>query len=407
MTTWQDRQPQTRREARQSERSHEPDGQQNPQQNTLSRRAGTAEPTPGGETPQLVTPYTGVVDTVGPVVPEAQAAPRSDFDSLLARPPVPNYQANTFNGARIATQPTLSSGGPGTGASAVPVASNHVPAAAPQHEPRPSSFAPRPSTPEPPSQSQETTTRPEPALSDVVPERTLTRRELRAMLAAQEEEAAAGRKLDERPLSDSIGAVVPVAHPIAPAPDPASGPLLSDAPASAERAPEEDTPVPSQLPAGHWSLDIDVEDDADDQSFDQLLSRGVGAGGVPTTTNALILPSIPQQPGNPVPLTTGEVLVTGSIDLPRSMGQTGAHPGRIDSSMVDRLLDQVDESTPATNAQPIRASQAVSTHTSTRGVMTPPRRRGISVPTVLAITAAVLALGVLGLFIGGYIFKIF
>ena len=41
------------------------------------------------------------------------------------------------------------------------------------------------------------------------------------------------------------------------------------------------------------------------------------------------------------------------------------------------------------------------------GSLTPPKQGGLNMPTVLAITAAVLALGVIGLFIGGYIFKIF
>ena len=206
-----------------------------------------------------------------------------------------------------------------------------------------------------------------------VPERTLTRRELRALLAAQA--AARGEQFDELPES------------------------------STDDAHSADAVAP-QPPIGHWSLDIDVEDDADDQSFDQVLSRGVGAGGVPTTTNALILPMIPQQGGDSNPIASGEMLVTGSIDLP-SLGDTGAHPNLLDSPDVDRLLDQVDDAHPATSAQPVRASRAVSTHTSTRDTLTPPKQGGLNVPTVLAITAAVLALGVIGLFIGGYIFKIF
>lgn len=207
-----------------------------------------------------------------------------------------------------------------------------------------------------------------------VPERTLTRRELRALLAAQA--AARGEQVDESPESST------------------DDDHIADA-------------VTPQPPIGHWSLDIDVEDDADDQSFDQVLSRGVGAGGVPTTTNALILPMIPQQGvDGGAPIVTGEMLVTGSIDLP-SLGDTGAHPNLLDSPDVDRLLDQVDDAHPATSAQPVRASRAVSTHTSTRDTLTPPKQGGLNVPTVLAITAAVLALGVIGLFIGGYIFKIF
>ncbi|AMB58443.1 hypothetical protein [Microterricola viridarii] len=218
-------------------------------------------------------------------------------------------------------------------------------------------------------------------LLEAMPERTLTRRELRILLAAQA--AAQSAAQDQTNTGDEADSA----------------------------APESDTshtaPVLPQPPIGHWSLDIDVEDDADDQGFDQVLSRGVGAGGVPTTTNALILPLIPQQSGDvPAPLASGEMLVTGSIDLP-SLGDTGAHPHRLDSAEVDRLLDQVDDAAPSTSALPVRASKAVSTHTSTRDTLTPPKQGGVNMPTILAITAAVLALGVIGLFIGGYIFKIF
>jgi hypothetical protein len=166
-------------------------------------------------------------------------------------------------------------------------------------------------------------------------------------------------------------------------------------------------------PIGHWS--VDREDDShieaigrrDDQTFDDLMGRGVGAGGIPTTTNALILPSVPRQgPGGPI-TSTGEIMITGSIDLPRSLGSTGQHPNLFDSSEMDRMLDQLDEGGHHNDVAPVSASRAVSTHTSTRGVMTPPRKRGASLPTVLAITAAVLAIGVLSLFVVGYALNIY
>ena len=65
---------------------------------------------------------------------------------------------------------------------------------------------------------------------------------------------------------------------------------------------------------------------------------------MPTTTNALILPSLPDQGplGNQI-ANAGEIIATGSIDLPRSYGATGVHPSQIDSSDVDRLFDQVED----------------------------------------------------------------
>jgi hypothetical protein len=166
-------------------------------------------------------------------------------------------------------------------------------------------------------------------------------------------------------------------------------------------------------PIGHWSVDRDDDSHIeaigrrDDQTFDDLVGRGIGSGGIPTTTNALILPAIPRQgPSGPI-TSTGEIMITGSIDLPRSLGATGQHPNLFDSSEMDRMLDQLDEGGHHNDVAPVSASRAVSTHTSTRGVMTPPRKRGASLPTVLAITAAVLAIGVLSLFVVGYAFNIY
>jgi hypothetical protein len=138
------------------------------------------------------------------------------------------------------------------------------------------------------------------------------------------------------------------------------------------------------------------------------MNQGVSAGGIPTTTNALILPSIPHQGNTSGPLTsTGEIMITGSIDLPRSLGETGVHPNVYDSSEMDRMLDQLDEGGHRNGIVPVSASRAVSTHASTRGVMAPPKQRGLTLPTVLTVTVGVLAVGVLALFAVGYFLHIF
>ena len=234
--------------------------------------------------------------------------------------------------------------------------------------------------------------------------RTLTRRELRALQAA----ASASTGENETNAADagqSIPAVVPAA--------PASRASSTGEAAAAEPAPVDTGSTGLNPPLGHWSVDNDDDGHIqqigrrDDQSFDDLVGRGVGAGGIPTTTNALILPAIPRQ-GTAGPITsTGEIMITGSIDLPRSLGATGQLPNLFDSSEMDRMLDQLDEGGHHNDVAPVSASRAVSTHTSTRGVMTPPRKRGASLPTVLAITAAVLAIGVLSLFVIGYAFNIY
>ena len=238
-----------------------------------------------------------------------------------------------------------------------------------------------------------------PAAAD--PGRTLTRREFRALQIAAS--ASAG---------DTEAAAE---EPIAPAPVQAA----AATPRSASRVelPVDDAPAAGlHPPVGHWSVDREddthqdgAHQDASHQggTFEDLVGRGIGAGGIPTTTNALILPAIPRQGTAGPIMSTGEIMITGSLDLPRSLGATGQLPNLFDSSEMDRMLDQLDEGGHHNDVAPVSASRAVSTHTSTRGVMTPPRKRGASLPTVLAITAAVLAIGVLSLFVIGYAFHIY
>ncbi|SDK72976.1 hypothetical protein SAMN05216282_11193 [Cryobacterium psychrotolerans] len=207
------------------------------------------------------------------------------------------------------------------------------------------------------------------------PERTLTRRQLRAIKAAEsgEPEATDGEDVSPDAETHTTGGLNP--------------------------------------PVGHWSLDRgdDHTPTVDEgQTFDQFMSRGTGGSGSPTTTSALILPSIPLQGSSSGPLTsTGEILITGSYDLPRSLGSTGHHPGNFDSSDMDQSDDHDDAGGYNSTVAPVSASRAVSTHASNRGLVAPPQKSGNSLPTVLAITAAVLAVGVLALFVLGYVFNIF
>jgi hypothetical protein len=119
-------------------------------------------------------------------------------------------------------------------------------------------------------------------------------------------------------------------------------------------------------PAGHWSIQAALDDD--ETPFENTLSRTVGTGTSAITTSALVLPSVPQASDLTRPFaSTGEILMTGSIDLPHSLGSTGAHPHRIDNSDFDD--DPLDSQIAAPDSAPVRAIRAVSTHTSTRGVI--------------------------------------
>ncbi|MDF2573795.1 MAG: hypothetical protein K0S05_707, partial [Agromyces sp.] len=166
-----------------------------------------------------------------------------------------------------------------------------------------------------------------------------------------------------------------------------------------------DEPFATPKPVGHWTDQLNAPVERA-EPFDQLLSRGGMGHGVPTTTNALILPTLPDHsPMSGSLAQSGEVIVTGSIDLPRSFGATGAHPSQIDSSDVDRLFDQVEDG--AGMGAPVSATRAISTQSAARAMMAPPKKEGMNVPLVLAVTAGVLALGVVATLVIGAVAGLF
>lgn len=368
MTSWQDP-PLTRREARERERrAAEANGQ-------VSRRAGTTEPTTAGDEPRLSR--------------QPQAENRQDRSA-----------ASADASADASTQP--------------------------------------------------------PALPSEITARTLTRRQLRAMLQAQEAErlAAAGQApplpesaepegaeqqqepqssqaADEAPeASDDAGDSTPPRFTVVPqivtddgavmegtvldetATDTVieaqiveTGPTDTQPPASQPQdaqivVPEHPEPAQTPVPVQHASTDVVDPDPGHNPAVHDT-------GGHSRDASALILPVLPSLPDATGPLTrTGEILVTGSIDLPRSLGATGQHPNRFDSADMDRAFDS--ETDPNTSTvEPIRASQAISTHASTREMITPVKKTGTRLPVILAVTASVLLLGVIALVVAGFVFGVF
>ncbi|HEU4756616.1 MAG TPA: hypothetical protein VFS72_08145, partial [Agromyces sp.] len=160
-------------------------------------------------------------------------------------------------------------------------------------------------------------------------------------------------------------------------------------------------------PVGHWTSQLNLPEEPA-EPFDQLLSRGGGVRGIPPTTNALILPSLPDQGALGTPLApSGEIIVTGSIDLPRSYGSTGVHPSQIDSSDVDRIFDSNVEDVAGPGVAPVAATRAISTQGPSKAMMAPPSKEGMNVPLVLAVTAGVLALGVVATLVVGAVAGLF
>ena len=160
-------------------------------------------------------------------------------------------------------------------------------------------------------------------------------------------------------------------------------------------------------PIGHWSRQADLDDET--QPWENTVTREVGGGNVATTTSALVLPEMPRANTFPPALNaTGEILLTGSIELPRSVSSVGGDSRHFDDSDVDLMFDDRERDLSGTDSSPVSAIRAVSTHTSARGVISSANKpHGNRMLTVLLITAAVMAVGVAGLLIAGLAGRIF
>ena len=220
-------------------------------------------------------------------------------------------------------------------------------------------------------------------------------------------------RLPERSVADQPAP--PAAPPTTPPPLISPEPIGStDAPSTSVR-PGPQTPQVNRgidlapeiftAPVDHWSNQNHIE--IGDQGGDAFI-RTVGTNSGALTTSALVMPSIPQTSDMTKPFgSTGEILITGSIDLPRTLGSTGAHPTRFDHSDIDALFAEEDHDYAPADASPVRAIRAVSTHTSTHGVISAKKPPSNRLPMLMAVTAGILAVGVVALLAAGMIFGYF
>ncbi|GAA5198285.1 hypothetical protein [Microbacterium jejuense] len=140
-------------------------------------------------------------------------------------------------------------------------------------------------------------------------------------------------------------------------------------------------------------------------SFDQLLSRSTGAIALPS---ALIVAQAPEVSPLVAPVTaTGEVIVTGTFNLPEGLGSTGHAKGTADGKEIDATL--VDGELPVhSSPTPIAASAAVSTVKMPGEVIKPPApEKGGKLMMSLAVTAGVLALALVGVLILAFVTGVF
>lgn len=139
--------------------------------------------------------------------------------------------------------------------------------------------------------------------------------------------------------------------------------------------------------------------------FDDLISRAVAQEGSTggTGASALILPSHPGETGGLTgPLgATGELFVTGSIELPKSMGETGGHSGIHDSIDFDPFLTgetpDAITSTSESGPMPVSARSAVSARRRPEvPVVAEPTKDRSKMPLILALSGGGLIVVVIG-----------
>lgn len=164
---------------------------------------------------------------------------------------------------------------------------------------------------------------------------------------------------------------------------------LASAPAVQAPAVEEPaTPDPTWTrPTGHWSTQADLDDET--QPYESTINRKVGSGHA--TTNALVLPTIPERDIRGALTGGGEIMLTGSIDLPASLAARGT-TDRHDQDGLDALFEGGEHELVPTDSQPVRAVRAVSTHATGQGVTHTQKPKGNRVLTVLLIAASGMAL---------------
>jgi len=130
-------------------------------------------------------------------------------------------------------------------------------------------------------------------------------------------------------------------------------------------------------------------------SFDALI--GDSTGSHHAAPNTLIFQQAPAALSLSGPVaSTGEILVTGSYDLPAGLGSRGHADGVADGKEVDAVL--VDgELAPASSPTPIAASAAIGTIKPAGEVIRPPEpEKGNKLMLALTITAGALAVALVG-----------
>jgi hypothetical protein len=248
-------------------------------------------------------------------------------------------------------------------------------------------------------------------VSNAPVEQTLSRRELREMRAALAEPDTEAT-IDPRTTTEHLLAAYP-----APAPDYRQTPTMPPAPPLVEpvvalppvdtRPPAAMAPAPapvqptSRVPSAvtpstgsHWSVGIHDDDDP----FENTFSREVGSA-TSLNTNALVLPEMPTGSiAGPV-AGTGEIILTGMIEVSPLVSSTGALPTVHDHPDIDDLFDVNDRDIAAPDSAPVSALKAISSHTASHTVIAGKTSRSNTITTILVASTVVMAVVAIGLFV--------
>jgi len=231
------------------------------------------------------------------------------------------------------------------------------------------------------------------------------RRSRTRLLSTEQDSGSAGalaednaRAAASQSETEKLAAVPPLVDP-----DPGAARPVHDQIGAAAGEPSSWTP-----PTGHWSTQAAIDDD--EQIQENTLSRNIAETSGAVTTNALVLPVLPVGDLTRPLGSTGEILITGTIDLPRGYGTTGALPARYDHSDVDTLLEATDREDAEANPEsaPVSAINAVNTNTSTLGALDLKKARsGSRLPLFLGVAATVVLAGIVVLVIAAIGFGAF
>ena len=425
--------PQTRREARRAQRAADQSvtpptsDVAEPRPRTEGRRSSTSSfsvsagsvpgSTPSGDPISYRTEVRPAIPRYEPVTIASApgSAPAAPVPPPFSAPAAPRamaqgaFRPRDFRppGEQVVSSPTPPSW-PASFADATPDAPLQYHTQARDPEPVPSAV--EPVGEEPSVESPEPSAASTPTYD--IDERTLTRRQLRALRAER------GEDFEVAPSQPAATAehVAPVEPAPSVVPEAPVVPEVSAEPAAliepATVAPVEgssleelvgepavlpgDAVQPATSPAtgSHWS--VGVHDDED--PFANTFSREVGSAT--TSTNALVLPEMPAGSLTGPVAGTGEIIITGMIDVPRSVASTGAVPSVHDSPDLDDYFDANDSELVSTDSAPISAIHAVSGHTATRDVMGGRKpRSGTMLTTVLVASTVIMAVVAVGLFV--------